>query len=398
MFKKSFVPSKPTVTSCTVNPSSLRDAPRGVASDVTRSPRHHSDAPTSMEAPTKEESDSTRFALVYFGKDSSDVKIKWLYRGDSNAPQQIFTKGFKSRGASTNLLSHVNPIGEDWYAESGFVSTTTSKEVAASFPKHPYSEQSFLYEINFQKSGIDVKDALRPDVAQGRLHHEDWKIYAAEKEVAVPFKIHPADIKGAWEVDVFPSSGQIMESSTSGISDYEDIAFHRIIKKNFISNPHYRSPGSALVKAFKGVGFGLTAVAATLDAKSLYDAYQTSHESGNYDQFFHETARVVGGWTGAVAVGTTFAKAAAMSCAPLGPYGPPVCGFVGGMVGSVIGYTAGSKIATTSSGLAAAELDTAQIKPRQKKTVQFNLQPPANQYAPKLNAAHSLELLHNPTI
>ncbi|MCW8450456.1 hypothetical protein [Legionella quinlivanii] len=151
--------------------------------------------------------------------------------------------------------------------------------------------------------------------------------------------IRSFDIKGVWEVEMV--AGKSPFSSSFAVK-----------QDSFIPNPSYIPPASTGQKlwfAGKMLGRTMTGVGILLDGASLVSEFQKGRETKNYDGFFRESARVAGGWTGAVALGTTFAKASALACSPLtpiAPWAPPLCGLVGGAVGSVIGYTGGSQIAT----------------------------------------------------
>src|SRR3990167_8271694 len=62
-------------------------------------------------------------------------EIQPLYRGDSRHSSQVFDEGFIARGKNINLINHTLPPGEQFSFDSAYISASTSKEVAASFPK-----------------------------------------------------------------------------------------------------------------------------------------------------------------------------------------------------------------------------------------------------------------------
>ena len=304
--------------------------------------RDASVATTSGGASSDSEALSTRFALVFFGKEASNTEVPFLYRGSESHPDKIFTNGFAAHGENPDLFSHL------CHNDGNFVSTSTSKEVAKKFPLYKSSGQAFLYEINAIEHGKDVSGVLRDARAKGTMGEGTYKAFSSEKEVAIPKAIKVQDIKGAWLVNINTSISSSCEPGTMMPKIHEV----REVEGPFIPNPEYVPSGRTVpvpsrpLMGARGVAHGLSGAALALDGISLYETYKSSKISGDYQSFFREGSRIMGGWSGAAAVGTAFAKTAATLCSPLGPYGPPVCGLVGGAVGSVLGYAAGSKMAT----------------------------------------------------
>lgn len=280
-----------------------------------------------------EASSLTTIVLVYFGKKPNDIIVEEVYRGDTKVPKEIFRNGFKARGTSTDILSHID---SSWWSsrESAYISTSTSKEVAATFPKSKYftREPGFVYEITLQKKAIDVVPIVREAIKKG-LMDDSASRYLREKERAVPFRIKSADIKGAWPVEI-----EVQADGKKGVSSL----------KEYIPNPHYRSsPMSTVWGAASVVGHGATVIGATIDAVNLYDAFEQSQESGNYHPFFKEGARIIGSWSAAAAFGFVGAQEGAAAGAVLGPIGGLVGAFAGGVAGSIAGYKGGGEIATS---------------------------------------------------
>ncbi len=280
-------------------------------------------------------SQPTSFFLVYFGKTPSDLQVKeLLFRGDTRHPSEIFKQGFTAPGTSTCVYRHVQGYASE---TSAYISTSTSKEVAARFPKFLGQDQAFIYEINTQRKAINIERKLQADLQSYQL--EEFKYYIAEKEMAVPFKIKPNDIKGAWLV-------RLEAEKTNFGTPWESTVYVRTTTDTYLSNPDYLPPGSTFLKTAKAVGHGVKIVGALLDSMSLHQAYQDSHQTGDYDIFFREGARIIGGWTGAAAVGIAFAEIGAVTGSGFGPIGTAVGGVGGGIVGSVVGYVGGGTLAT----------------------------------------------------
>ncbi len=280
------------------------------------------------------------YLLLLFGTDPKDVQVKQLwYRGDAKSPDEIFKKGFIARGTNLDVLSHVNPIGEQWFYDSAYVATSTSKNIAKQFPKD--SLQAFLYEINAQRHGVDVSSSIHQAMNEKRMNTEDAKIYLQEKEMAVPHKIKPSDIKGAWQVEVkLNEEFNCMESEL----------FIRSLKDEYIPNPRYANAIAArILNTAKVTGHGLTGIGAILDGMSLFDSYELSKKMNDFDPFFQEGARILGGWSGAWALGTKFAARGGMiGGRTFGPIGAAV-GTVGtGIIGGVLGYQGGGTLAAKS--------------------------------------------------
>jgi len=281
---------------------------------------------------------NSKYLLLYFDN-NKDIQVKeFLYRGDSRTSSEIFEKGFVARGTSPDVFSHVNPIGEHWFHDSGYISTSTSKTIAAKYPfslMESASQELFLYEINFQKSGVDVRPHIEEAVRSNLLHPEDAEIYLNEAEIAVPRKIKASDIKGAWSVEI----------KNIHLS-HEEVMYVRTVGDKYIPNPYYGNAiADKILKIGKTVGRGLTAVGGAIDGFRLHQAYNKGKEVDDYSGFFQEGARIIGGWSGAFALGKVSAAAGAAIFAPTGPIGMAVGSLGMGLAGSVAGYTAGGAIA-----------------------------------------------------
>lgn len=272
------------------------------------------------------------YLLLYPGKDPKDVQVKQLwYKGDSRLTVDIFRDGFTARGTNLDVLSHVNPVGEQWFYDSAYIATSTSKDAASQFPKDSF--QAFVYELNPQTTAVDVSHTIHDAVKNNFLHPEDAQIYLQEKEMAVPYKIKASDIKGAWRVEVKPNE------QFNGI---EDQLFIRSITNEYISNPNYANAlASKILHTAKAAGHGLAGVGVTLDGISLYDFYEKSKSTGDFGPFFQEGARIVGGWSGAITLGKKSAEIGAMLGRVGGPVGMATGAVVGGVVGSTVGYIGG---------------------------------------------------------
>ena len=105
------------------------------------------------------------------------------------------------------------------------------------------------------------------------------------------------------------------------------------------------------LQAAKPLGRAAVVVGAALDGFSLAKEVQTSRKTGDWSNTAQESARIAGGWTGAV-VG---AKAAGSAGAAIGTLiapgiGTVVGGAVGGLIGGAVGYIAGSSVGSTIAG------------------------------------------------
>lgn len=282
----------------------------------------------------------TGFTLVFNQKNLTYLHITSLYRGDKRSPHQIFTEGFKPRGNHLNVIRHLT------HNDGKFVSTSYSKRAAKRYPKflELESKHGFVYDIAPQREAINVNELLKPAEKSGKLKGGSYKFFAPDYEMAIPKAIRPQDIKGAWLVEyshVPELIGSPLESSS--------IPTVRTIK-SYISNPNYVpslytvhfSPSNTLAIARLTVK-GLTAIGLSMEAYNLYCVFQIAKKTGDYEKFYSAAKCVAGGLAGAWAVGTTYAKLGVVAGAPLSPYGPPIAGFVSGIVGAAAGYIAGKR-------------------------------------------------------
>ena len=295
----------------------------------------------------------------------------FLYRGTGRSPTKVFAQGFSARGDNLDLSNHIVGLSHTM-DQSAYISTSASKRIASTYPKFSRRNDHFLYEINYQPESVDI--AREP-----KIHSNSLPLISIEKEIAVPFKIEPQDIKGAWPID--RHHGFNMEDI---LYNHEDG-----VKNTFIENPHYQPPKSVLMmQTVKSLGHAATAVGAVIDGVSLFNSYLDSLKYDDYHIFGQESARVAGGWTGAFAVGNQFARASAAVCTPFGFYGPPVCGVVGGVTGSVLGYMGGSSLATDaydalrdSSSLVEALFSNGQANPSATELSPTHFMPADNHQA-----------------
>jgi hypothetical protein len=240
-------------------------------------------------------------------------------------PKGIFSQGFQARGTNTNILVHTDPAYGAYSLDSAYVSTSSSKRVAQAFALLYDDRIGFVYEVNKLNEGINIRKALKPYVKSGEMTMNDYNYYSLEREIAIPHKIEPQHIRGAWPV-------------TEAIG---------IDTESYQKNPHYKEPAEIPAARFaRAAGKVMTGVGLVIDGINLYDSYEESLVVGNYDPLFHETARVAGGWSGAYAAGSAAGFAGASACSSFGPQASLACGFVAGVYGSMNGYQAGSESVT----------------------------------------------------
>jgi hypothetical protein len=96
------------------------------------------------------------------------------YRGDPTPPDVAFNEGLSAKGSSEDLLAHANDSSNP---PSAFISTSKSYDVAVGF------NSTNVYVVR-PTGGIDVNAAL------GELSP-----FQNELEIAVPWQIHPGDIR-----------------------------------------------------------------------------------------------------------------------------------------------------------------------------------------------------------
>ncbi len=265
-------------------------------------------------------------AKIFWGNDAVKLPTRYLYRGTISTPHQKFAEGFTARGTNPDLLLHVRP-GGSWNiygnyvanSDSVYISTSTSKQVGMFFPfgeARIKNGQTYLYQINPQPTAVDMLP-----VANLIDDAEYVKQIKAEKEMGVPHKIKPQDIKGAWTV----------KNGVLGIINPQ----HGFTRSGYTKNPNYIPSAPQYWRVPKAIRHTVTGLGVALDGWGLNLAYQKSIETNNYHHFFNESVRVAGGWSGSVALG----QAGAAWCSPI-PYGSLVCG----VAGSFIGYLGGAQL------------------------------------------------------
>lgn len=295
----------------------------------------------SSNQPTQE-STNTEYRLLYFGKDPKDVQVRELwYRGDSRVTTEIFKNGFTARGTNTDVVSHLSPK-EPWFYDSAYISTSTSKEVAMHFPEG--ASQAFLFEVDVQKNAIDVRPHIHEAMKKNKFSLEEGSSLLAQKERAILHRLKPTDIKGAWPVEV-----KVVQDDSFSL-------FVRTVGDEYIPNPSYANAVAAkILKTANILGRGLAGVGAAIDGLNLYEAYEASKKSNDFSGFFQEGARVLGGWSGAIALGkATAGVGAAIGTLAAGPVGTAVGTVVGGVAGSIAGYSAGEYLASENIKVADA--------------------------------------------
>ncbi|WP_256548053.1 RHS repeat-associated core domain-containing protein, partial [Pseudomonas sp. 24 E 1] len=105
----------------------------------------------------------------------------YLFRGDRKHPDEVFAKGFKSKGESNDLYLHAINSNDP---PSNFISTSPSRAAATDFATGYGTREGYLYVIK-SISGHDVSLEL------GKSNP-----FPNEKEFAVHHKIHPEDVLG----------------------------------------------------------------------------------------------------------------------------------------------------------------------------------------------------------
>ena len=182
--------------------------------------------------------------------------MSYLYRGDSRSPDQIFEEGFIARGSNTDLFSHVN-LSDHAERESAYIATSTSKKVASTFPGG-LEMHSFVYEINAQEEVIVINEDLSSDM-KTKMSPKASEHYRAEKEIAVPYKIKPQDIKGAWPVELTKVNGK----------------YRYVIQETFIINPSYMAFESTKAPSNKSMAESVSG--RTISSRNFTDHSDKSH-------------------------------------------------------------------------------------------------------------------------
>src|SRR3990167_3721717 len=291
------------------------------------------------------------------------VHIEPLYRGATRGTSSAFSQGFASQGLNPDLMSHCFQGNKQFTfsEESGYVSTSYSKLSAQEYAKHKLlsskASKTYCYEINPHRNAVDVGGFLESELRAGRLSQSDYNFIAWEKEMAVPLKIEPQDVKGAWEM-VYAKTGEA-------------------VRGEYIHNPRYIPPLSQATDVLKAVGRAGIAVGIAVDGTKLWYAFQDGQESGDYQIFFNEGARVVGGWSGAISLGSAGAKMGAVWLSPLGPGGSLVGSATLGLVGSVVGYSIGGAISAEIESFFAKALHEINLIPHMV-TAGLSFDRPAN--------------------
>jgi len=303
---------------------------------------------------------SSGFVLQHLEKSlNTPIKLKYLYRGDSRGPRDIFLDGFEPRGTNTDLIKHAFGDGK-----SAFVATAETFNIAKHHPYWPTTERTYVYQINPQANTIDVVSKLETSLIKGLIHEDDYHTICRYKDMAIPRKIEPRDIKGVWpfKIKIWQSTGEPHTPSYSRFledyipeihgrgTEYLHNAYVREKAGPFIKNPGYRPPDYSAQLLWNGIkifGYSLMGVGVGLDAKNLFQEFQISHLSGDYNNTYREATRIASGWVGATAVGKRGAKSGITVCAKIAPpYGSAACGFTVGLAGAVVGYQGSGRLAT----------------------------------------------------
>lgn len=292
------------------------------------------------------------------------VKGQILYRGDTRHFAEIFNEGFKARGTNRNLGTHIIGIGGD----SAYISTSLSKEVAGSFPLHLFEYGNhktyhYLYLIHSARKAIDIpKEVLERGIniaeefakhgRYGHNHERAFEVMAGQQERAFFAKIRNSEIKGCWLMEVTKTRVEFpIEFSDSDIHGehpterYHLYEYERKPTGQFISNPSYKPPGTAIWRNAHLLGKTLSWIAITLDAASLHEEYQQSMRTGEFHNTEREVNRIGGGWTAALGTGALCAEQAFIYGAVLSPLGQTTFAAAAGLTGSALGYYGGSNFA-----------------------------------------------------
>ena len=315
-----------------------------------------------LESPT-DDSDSP-IRAGYLCDTSTPIETSF-FRGDNCRPKQAFEDGIKARGTNTDLWRHANPVDEYFFGDSAYVSTSTSPEIAKEFPKNTSLKKLYLYDIRSARNPINIVEILMPD-AGIKIDYESFFIYAQEQERVFSQKIHPWEIRGAWEVE---ATTIMTEDPVTFYRKFpflppeavQDLCYEqqRTITKQFYFNRYYEQPYSqhGAFKVVTVAGALLTGASLALDVAGLCRVHKQDTIIGNYDKTHREGTRIVGSWMGAFTMGATCAENAAIWCSPFGPVGSATCGFLGGIGGSVLGYYGGSTLATRIFDLYTSDRD-----------------------------------------
>ncbi|WLG52622.1 RHS repeat-associated core domain-containing protein [Pseudomonas sp. FP1742] len=121
------------------------------------------------------------------GVDQGDAELpshteeKYLYRGDSRHPDEVFYQGFKTKGDSNNLLLHSLDSNNP---PSNFVSTSPKREVGIDFATKFNTRSGFLYTMRM----IPGRDLIKE---LGKKYK-----FSNEREIAIQGGIKREDILG----------------------------------------------------------------------------------------------------------------------------------------------------------------------------------------------------------
>lgn len=247
-----------------------------------------------------------------------------LYRGDSRGFNVMFNEGFIAKGRNIDLMSHVFSS-----SESAYISTSTSKELAAKFPLY-YEGVTYLYELKTAKQSLDVKYLLTSSMMGCQLKKNQLATLDIEKEKAFLYKIKPNEIKGGWEVK-------------ASIDPYT-FEYPRVVSEQFVPNPNYNPSIHPAWLGVKATGHIFTGVGLFSDASRLYSEYQYSKSIYDYDNTYQTGVGIAGGWAGAWAMGTTYAQIGAKLCGRTA-ITAIACSIAGGIYGSIEGYQSGEDVA-----------------------------------------------------
>ncbi len=276
---------------------------------------------------------SQTFSVV-IPKESTAVKINYLYRGAAQPTDEIFPEGFKSEHFNKGRSAPSSNTGASIKYN---ISTSTSRNIAKQYPDPDHEntkvERSSVYKINPQLRGIVLKNSLL-------------------SEVVVPDFIEPKDIAGAWKVNITITSAithkQLIENGFGYIPEgypITDKIFYEDTRRlgKFTPNPNYEPP--LVVQAAEGVkylGYGLTLMAAGLDAINFAKAAHESITTHDLTPVVHETVRIETSWNAAIRLGASSAELGRWICKPFGLWSF-ACAAAGGAVGSAIGYMSASE-------------------------------------------------------
>jgi hypothetical protein len=196
--------------------------------------------------------------------------ISYVYRGTYLTPEDAFSHGFKAPGENMDIHSHTHTgahgdpeLFDETIIDSGYVATSESREVAATFPLQPTLDgvdQRYVYMIRRPDGAIDVvndvyfKDELYLEDPAEFI--ESNEAHIEEREHAIPENVSSEDIIGAWPVNMhgmyLDEQGWRVPLAEDGSVDHFGLRHHEAYDYGkFMHNPFYSGPADAeLIESF----------------------------------------------------------------------------------------------------------------------------------------------------